>query len=534
MKKLISMILSCILLMVTASINVSAGSLEELEIESIVQDYLKIQADVKYLSKNEDLAEHTLARISEEKVQKIQKTVDQVQRLNSASPASEITVNPSFAEYMEDKARYIQYTRQAEGLNISNYSVTYGVPEIEIGDGVAKARIFETVGMQYDGLDEMSAMSTKYELDLARIDNEWIIVNIRSNDLFDQTHSQDDFDFETAVSKYDAVMADSGEVVVELDTTEKVKELKASGATLYAYNYASAANYSLTYTTSTNVNTTSYYNSHFPNHEENGDCMNFASQCMYAGFGGSDEVSAINAMSFPMDRQGNSDLDKWYTNASGRSSSAPWRGTLSFQNYASRVDGTVPSQDNMYVNMYLMSPSAALNTIPTYQTRLRGAVVFVLDDVGDLGHAMVISKVTGPSVSQVFVSAHTQDVKLVPLSQWISSSSYRIVIPNYYYSYSNAPALRVVTKWHDAQKVNTTLNLSAEITRKSGGTVFRSAMSVETPSGQIVWLGDVLNSNYYSKNYQFTQKGLYHITTYARETSTSANSVSNAIAVRIY
>lgn len=534
MKKLISTLLACSLILTAFSTTaLAAAPIADDSITSVVEEYLQAQANTKYLFEDEDLTAHTVSDLSQSEMEVVQKALLKSSPEKSEKAVSIKSLDTSFAEYMEEKARYIQYTREAEGLEISDYSVEYGSPQVTTAGDMAQVKITELVSMKYEGLDDMSSISTNYVVDLINVNDKWVIADISSDDLFDQVY-EDGFDYQTAVTEYNEAMVQPGEIVVEQETREQVAELMASGATVYPYNNSAGAYYSLNYTTSTGVNTQSYYNSNFaPYHGF--DCMNFASQCMYAGFGGSDDVSAINSMGFPMDRQGSSNsYDRWYTNASGGSCSGSWIGTLSFQNYASRVNGVTPSQDNMYVDMYLPSPSAGVGTLYNYQSRLPGSVVFVLDGEGDLGHAMVISKVTGPATSQIFVSAHTNDVKLQPLSQCISNSPYRIVVPNAFYAYTNAPALRVVTKWHDVQPLNTTLNLTATATRKSGGSVYRMAMSVTTPSGKTVWLGEVMNTNNYSKTYKFTEKGLYRITTFARETASSPSNVSNTASLRIY
>ena len=511
------------------STGVSAESVEKLEISSVVQGYLQAQADAKYLAKDENLTQNTLAAFSEDKVQEIQQMVDKAQMTRSVSLADKISIDSNFAEYMKEKAQFIQYTRKAENLHISNYSVTYGAPDVEISGNIAKAKIFETVSMQYDGLDEMSAVSTEYVLDLVKTENDWIIVNITSDDMFDKAYPQEEFDYESAVEEYNAAMEVPGQIEVERDATEQVKQLAASGANLSPYDRTSAANYSLTYTTSTGVNTRSYYNDNFFNFASlGGDCMNFASQCMYAGFGGSDDKAAIDSYAYPMEQAGSS----WYTNSSGNKSPS-WAGTLSFLNYANAANGIVPSQDNILFNVYFTNASD-LKDIYNWQNRLLGSVLLVNND----GHAMVISKVTGSSTSQIFVSAHTNDVKLVPLSQCLSaadkSNGYHVIIPDSYYSYTNTPNCRVVSKWQDAVSKNTTLNLSATAVRKSGGNVYRMAARVITPSGTEKWLGEEYNTTSYNRSYQFAEKGLYQVTTYARELSSSVSSVSSTISVRVY
>lgn len=40
--------------------------------------------------------------------------------------------------------------------------------------------------------------------------------------------------------------------------------------------------------------------------------MNFASQCVYAGFYGSDDATSVTAGTFPQDKSGTSSTSRWY------------------------------------------------------------------------------------------------------------------------------------------------------------------------------------------------------------------------------
>lgn len=276
-----------------------------------------------------------------------------------------------------------------------------------------------------------------------------------------------------------------------------------SGATLYNYNHNSAVGYSNQYTTSTGTNTKSYYNSNFEDYTNGGgDCMNFASQCMFTGFGGSDD-NPINTTAIPMDRQGAGYYDYWYKGA------GTWTGTLSFQGYCDNANhnggSSIPKENNLYVDMYTTGPSSA--AIYDYTNRLPGSVIFVKDWEGDYGHAMVVGKVTGSATSQIFVSAHTNDVKLQPLSQCCGGDTFRIVVPIAYYAYTNKPALRVTTKWQGNVRAGSSVTLSATAQRLSGGTCYRMAMKVVSPTGKTTWLGEKTNTNSYSATTTLSEKG---------------------------
>lgn len=503
---------------------------EEIEIGNLVRDYLSTSASVKYELSEADLVSETISEIPADSIVETQQKA-QAKKASINSLISSISIDPAIGVYLTEKAEYIKYTREQENLYITNYSVTYGTPEITVDGDYANVKIFETVGMRYEGLDEDSAISSDYSIDLVKTSEGWKISNIESDDLFDRTHDRS-FNCEDAIVEYNARMAEKASIVQE-QAAPSLEELEtvaaANGGKVYNYNHSNAAYYSYQYVTSTGVNTRDYYNSNFSNYASLGDCMNFASQCIFAGFGGSDS-DPIDTSAIPMDRVGNDYYKEWYKD------SGTWTGTLSFQSYCDRVDRKagkpVPTENNLYVDMYRIGPNSA--AINSYMTHLPGSVVFVLDKDGDLGHAMVIAKVTGSSSSQIFVSAHTKDVKLQPLSQCNSGYEFRLVVPVAYYAYTGVPSMRVLTEWKDNVRVGTSVTFTGRAVRSTGGNCFRMTMKVVSPSGKISWLGEKTNLSVYNGTITLDEKGLYKITTIAKEFSASPSNVSQTIALRTF
>lgn len=532
MKKLVCLIMSLCLLVSLAAMNASASTLEEAELKNFVQDYLSASASAKYNFTDADLTVGTVSELSAAKLKPLQ-SLQQAEKLSASSSTSDFTIDATVGEYLSQKAEYIKYTRMQEGLNISNFSVTYGEPQVVVDGNCANVKIFETVGMRYEGLDEDSAISTCYDINLIKSDDGWKIADIQSDDLFDATHSRDKFDCEEAIAEYTVQQAEPARIIQEVaapDMEVLEAQAAASGAKVYPYNHSAAAFYSNQYTTSTGANTRSYYNPNFSNYAgSGGDCMNFASQCMFAGFGGSDD-SPINTTAIPMDRQGAGYYDYWYKDA------GTWTGTLSFQGYCDKVNhnlgSPIPKENNMYVDTYETGPNSA--GIYDYANRLPGSVVFIYDGSDNYGHAMVVGKVTGSASSQIFVSAHTNDVKLQPLSQCCGGRTFKIVVPSSFYAYTNKPALRVTSSWKNNVPSGTSVTFSATAQRLSGGTCYRMSMKVVSPSGKTTWLGEKTNTNSYSATTTLTEKGLYKITAYARETASSPSNVGNTIALRTY
>lgn len=529
MKKLLSITLSLALVLTWGMSTVSANTTDELAVAELTRSYLSASASAKYELTSVDLIADTVSELSSSEIAQLER--NRSTRSADLSPLSAtLSIDSQIGSYNEEKAEYIKYTRTQENLEITNYSVTYGNPVVTIDGNYAKVNIFETVGMRYAGLDEDSAISTNYEVDLIKTSDGWKIADIQSDDMFDKAHDRE-FDCAEAIIDYNTKMAQPASLILEQSAPD-IESLEAAaaaaGAKIYNYNRQNAVHYSYQYTTSTGMSTRSYYNNNFNGYSA--DCMNFASQCVFAGFGGSDE-SPINTTAIPMDRVGSGTYNQWYKD------SATWNGTLSFQSYCALVDHNnskpAPTQNNLYVDVYKVGPTDA--GIYDYTNRLPGAVVFVVDDDGDYGHALVIGKVTGELSSQIFVSAHTGDVKLQPLSQanW-NGKDFRLVVPIAYYAHTNKPALRVVTDWKNNVPSGSSVTFNARAERLSGGTCYRMSMKVVSPSGVVSWLGERTNTNSYSATTTLSEKGLYKITAYARELSTSSSNVGNTIALRTY
>ncbi len=442
------------------------------------------------------------------------------------------------ADYLREKFSYIQHTRRAENLAVSNLSTTYrflsykDLPRRADGAQRASVSIFETVGMRYADLDEDSAVSKTYEIELIRTEKGWKVYALSSDDYRDEDYWSmlKNGGAESAIAAYDQKMRQKNEVQIK-DPSLSESLLKATAAQnsyLIGYNQNFAAIYASQYCTSTGINTQSYYNPNFHNYTgEGGDCMNFASQCVFAGFSGSDD-NPIDTTAIPMDRDGaNSVSGQWYKD------SASWTGTLSFQSYVNSSYTNCNSGNNLQIDKYTFQTNS---TVPTSQQNyLLGSVVMVRDLQNDIGHAMVVTKVTGGSLSQIYVTAHTNDVKLSPLSQHCTSNDeFYVLRPVYYKLYANQMPLRVITQWKDNKPSGTTETFTATAHRPNGGACYRMAMMVVTPSGKVHWIAEQLNTSSISGSIQLTEKGLYKISAYARETASSPSSVGNTIAYRTW
>ena len=98
------------------------------------------------------------------------------------------------AEYLQEKFSYIQHTRRAEDLTVSNLSTTHrfvgfsALPNRADGAQRASVSIFETAGMRYAALDQDSAVSKTYDLELILTDEGWKVSDVSSDDYRDEMY----------------------------------------------------------------------------------------------------------------------------------------------------------------------------------------------------------------------------------------------------------------------------------------------------------------------------------------------------------
>lgn len=522
MKRIISFLLSVCLLLSLCAVYVSANTSAEAEVGQFVCQYLSDFASTKYEFSDSDLTIGTISELPEDELAVI-----------PAPMLDEISIDTGIGIYLSNKANYIQYIRTKNNSNIIDYNIHYGTPEIILEGNFAKVHVFETVGMRYDGLDEDTSISTTYDVDVLKTSDGWKICNVQSDDLFDKIHGGS-FDYEAAVREYDeAMMASSPveELVVPSEDAESIAT--ENGAKIYTYNRSNAVNYASNYTTNRSATSTNYYNSNFPNYNSvGGDCMNFASQCVYAGFGGSDDKSALNKTTIPMDGFGSY---VWYHGNQSGTNSASWTSCRNFRSYI-EGSGQSPTTNNIAAYVYYTGPAKA--DIYDWKNRLLGAVIHVVGADGDLGHAVVVTRVEGStgSTSDIYVSAHNSDTKMEKLSNYTQGKPFKLIVPEKYYAFSGVPAVRVTCNWKSAVTVGTSVTISGSAERKVGGKCFRLAINLISPSGKSTWY-DLENTSTISKAFMLSERGLYKATIYAREnnpdTTSSGGSGSCTMAVRV-
>jgi hypothetical protein len=164
------------------------------------------------------------------------------------------------------------------------------------------------------------------------------------------------------------------------------------------------------------------YNSYFPSWKSSQtDCQNFACQCVWSGFGGSN--SGIPSHSFPMIGAGTGWSEWWCDKNSGVAHASPsWTSGLSFETMGKG------NFDNNSCGVQAYCGSAIGNDSSPGGAPISSACVGDLvrahRNSPYLWHTMVIDRIDSHTLDGIYVSSHTNDIYDVKLSTICNNQIY--------------------------------------------------------------------------------------------------------------
>lgn len=311
----------------------------------------------------------------------------------------------------------------------------YEYHTITVDGSKATASLTECVWFYYEGMSDETFIETEYEVELLKIDEQWLITNVTDNTWFDDIYKGTEF------SASEAIFERNHSIETYTTSTEKVKSRAPArpNANTLDYNHESAAAYAFTYTRdSDKTYLPTYYNDMFPEYTSlGGDCMNFASQCVWAGFSADQSITSIDNLRFPMDNSGSSDAYKWYSHSrSTGGKTGSWSGTISFPNYIIKSNSSA-NQIGLKADYITLGSNEDFSTLTSMGYTLndiKGSVCvldFDYDNDGD--HAIILTNVTGTARKNILYCGHTQNVKAANLGD-IPPCPMAVIIPKYFYT----------------------------------------------------------------------------------------------------
>lgn len=274
-----------------------------------------------------------------------------------------------------------------------------------------------------------------------------------------------------------------------------------------------------------------------------GDCMNFTSQAIYAGFSGSNNLTSVNAGTAPQDTVGiaagqpNAAQTKWY--AKPASTYWAWTSCGYFRDY---IDYSVTdTETRLRAVKKTITASSDFSEVGT--ANLIGSIIHVNGNK-PLGHAVIVNNATGTARNQIYFTAHSPNAKNLNLAEEYSGQMVSIR-PTYFYDVTTCTGANTSHTFSSTNSkcarcgyvrtyiIPTLLtpmakNTQITLTARTNHTVSSISMSVKNPNGATTNLGTVTNTNSISKVYTPTvaahPNDLYTVTV----TAVSADGVTTS------
>lgn len=409
--------------------------------------------------------------------------------------------------FINDKIYYWKHIRTAYNIVRRDFHIEHNILDCDIINNIAYVTVVSSLSYQYVDSKLPTYEELVFHLELLNMNGNWLIIDMSEQySWFDALYKDNPtFNVDTLIYEFDSTTAPNIQDSYFVSEYTSIDEVSPMALTGYAYNKSNATAYAYTYTTSESSNTASdFHNQNFYDwSSEGGDCISFVSQCIWAGFGGSNLINTINSHSFPMDTQGS---NKWYS-SSTRNYSNSWISNGAFRTYA---DGSnqATSEIGLRTNRYWIDEGESFSSISNYATVLLGSLLQVVAWNGDdYGHAVIVTDVEGSSRNQVYYCAHTNMAKHKKLTDGgYGSCPIYVYAPTSFYtgSVSTGPIIEVTM--YRPVHIGTQLTLTAT----SNTTYAHFVQRVTAPSGTYAeYTFD--NTSEFTQSHTFSENGLYTI-----------------------
>lgn len=488
LKRILSLVLAVtILLTATGFAYVSAETVKTSEMSSaiaVATAYLEESTYARYYYDRNDAGKFTIAALPESEntalMQKIEGYTD-FRANQEVVPYEETNIASGTLNAMTDNlslhqnsVAYYAYINEMEGITYKYFTPSYDVVESIVDGNLATVNIYETLDFQYSDCEEPSMMRTHYLVSLVKHNAEWYVMAVESDDLFYETYRESGFDLNAEIegvkAAYSQNLAIDSNIMSASVATDVELEVTSASSTDREYNAQNAAMYALTYSTSTDSGSTpSYRNEKF--YWTSASCQLFVSQCLWAGFGGSNTQADINNRR-GMDTTGS--YQWWSTKTRYNNPEYNDEGSLDDKGWNSWVKC---SQFRTYVNGVKNSSSESGVVCETYDVAynsndmvgssgltkedLIGAALHVKGSSGALGHAIIVNNATGTTRSTVYYTSYNNCAKNIKLSTGFPSSSTNtkcnifVMVPRYLRGANGASTNYVYARLENAMVMGT-------------------------------------------------------------------------------
>lgn len=446
----------------------------------------------------------------------------------------EQTMNDNLT-FFTQKAELFGRMRQDAGIVITDEQLEYEYMPVQYVGNTAVVHVTEHYSFQINTIDVRSYVETDYVITLEKgADGIWSIIEVQSNDWFDQDMNYTPFDVDAMLLDMDGPSTNA-DMSISADADIPQPMAAAPAGMVCTQDYVISANRVRHYA---EMFWKDYNSGLFGDSNPNGgDCMNFASQCLAVGLGLSCDSSSVSNASAPCDSVGQ---HTWKPKTSSFVSCNGFRSYLAANTAAeeSGLRGTVVEQTSKTGNA-------------VYKP---GDVILVDNGSGTpFRHAAVVTN--GGVASKALVSAHNNNRHDVTVSwMWNKSKSIMLCRTDGYYTYSKCTGHTYTNLANGADGTDATCNrcgysrlridtemlapqtkgATATIAAKTNLKCYRIACAVTTPSGKTSWFPTVTNTSTISNPYKFNEVGIYTVQVSARDINDSiSGSVSKSITYQV-
>ena len=382
---------------------VAEYSEEELRVMNFVEEFMEKRARTEWLYETHNLSNYFLEN-------------------NSAATMSAKTT------VFLDTIDYYRSFRSYNGTLRNNFQVTYSNYLLEKTSSGYTVHVSETISFVIaDGQNLETIISENYTLEIVEYGNKYYISNIDiENDPFYNRVKDSGFNKATLFATHKTMV--DNESLTAASTHNKEAMQPRSTTSSITYSPTTAAAYAQIYAMNCNSN----FNS---SPLSGGDCANFASQCIWAGFGGSNNSTAISNRLYPMDNQGS--YTWWYRNSSNYTAS--WAGTFSIVTYANNMNSAATTENGWRSTVYDTANTS--NQLPSIN--FCGAVLLLpgrdsSNAVVNYGHAVIAT--LGSTYSNIRYCGHSPYAQNALLSDYSDLSGLsrpiKVIVPSSYRLYS--------------------------------------------------------------------------------------------------
>lgn len=297
---------------------------------------------------------------------------------------------------------------------------------IKVEENFAELTLYNRFEFLQSNRESFTARGLNVNMKFIKYDNKWLITEITTDDEMYKSMDIKGFSVE---NKFNEMMTytkpdpsiNEEATKKDLEIQEYLNNIENSPYfnvqwTTYSLHRTNAAYYALVYDGSSR-------NSRFYDYSAEGDCQNFASQCVWYGFGGTNSAYSIDNKLFPMTATGG--YRDWYCTSTYNNKTATWTAVIYFKSYLEAGGTNVVGVDGVVYNYDLSNAQ-------------KGDVIQIYNANNGWYHSYIVVNVTGTygsrTNSDIYVSAHTNDRDNDQLFSIVGSSqsNLRLLVPALY------------------------------------------------------------------------------------------------------